>query len=92
MNNSPASNRAKRLIRRCGAGSTTPHPESLSLIGDLRLSVELSRRCPFLGMHPLVGRDLARLGQLDHPCRRRRATFPTRTATSLERVSPRYSC
>jgi hypothetical protein len=44
MNNSPASSHAKRLTRRCGAGSTTPHPESLSFIRDLRLSVEPSRR------------------------------------------------
>jgi hypothetical protein len=59
MNNSPASSYAKRLIRRYGAGSTTPHPESLSLIGDLRPSVELTRQRSPSGCTDLWG-DLAR--------------------------------
>jgi ferredoxin-like protein FixX len=40
MNNSPASSKAKRLIRRCEASSATPRPESQILIGDLRRCVE----------------------------------------------------
>jgi hypothetical protein len=50
--------------RRLGPPSAAPR----CCLGPLPLLVR---------MHPFVGCDRARLGELDHPYRRRRATFPT---------------